>query len=642
MAGTRVDSSTRLHGMIAATAHRRNGWAIWIAATALTLIMAGGWIGRGSPVPQELAADDFWQIGRSAAIAVRDGRSIVRVPTPSPGSEVLVVVSSLARSRGPFPIQLTARPASAASVPDQADDGPRGSPPQAAAVPAEQSDPAPSSRLPALDRVFHMMVRDGDAASSSNYTAIHGMLKGVGRRVQVYVAAEDVEQVSTTSIQDLILTFDDRIYPLTSGRVGPARDVDGDGRFTILLSSWLEHLGGGKYPVDGFVRVADLDTAFRPPFGNECDMMYLSSSLKAGPHLRTVVAHEYMHAALFSQRSSRARRAGHLAMEEEGWLDEALAHLAEDLQGFSTSNIDYRVSAFLTCPELYQLVVDDYYAADLFRSHGSRGSTYLFLRWCADRYGTDLVSRLVQSDLRGAANLEAATGSTFAGLYRRWSLALFLTGLRPAHESSAACGDDFLSINMRAPCEEWELAGPRFTRVAADGIAGGWPALGTSSHFAVVGGSPSGAVEIEVAGPREAEIQVTVVPLGADMPRLDLAVTQVQGSGGEVRLRARVHERNGVPVRLSALAWEPLTPQANPHSTGFRCGRLDMLGVAAAFGTSALPGLGELRSQLIPLPGVLPGSGPLAVKIIGTDEKGRRIAAWAEIDFEPARPAADP
>ena len=92
------------------------------------------------------------------------------------------------------------------------------------------------------------MVRDGDAGSASNYTDIRGVLKGVGQRVQVYVAAEDLEQVSSSSIQDLILTFDDKIYPLTSSRVGPARDVDGDGRFTILLSSWLDHLGGRQVP----------------------------------------------------------------------------------------------------------------------------------------------------------------------------------------------------------------------------------------------------------------------------------------------------------------------------------------------------------------------------------------------------------
>ena len=59
-------------------------------------------------------------------------------------------------------------------------------------------------------------------------------------------------------------------------------------------------------------------------------------------------------------------------------------------------------------------MVDDYYAADLFRSHGNRGSTYLFLRWCADRYGEDLTgARSSNRDARGVANLESATGSTF-------------------------------------------------------------------------------------------------------------------------------------------------------------------------------------------------------------------------------------
>ena len=72
----------------------------------------------------------------------------------------------------------------------------------------------------------------------------------------------------TSLIQELIVTFDDRIHPLLASRVGTACDVDGDGRFTILLSSWLDYLGGGRYPVDGFVRVADLDPAYQRPFSN--------------------------------------------------------------------------------------------------------------------------------------------------------------------------------------------------------------------------------------------------------------------------------------------------------------------------------------------------------------------------------------
>jgi hypothetical protein len=249
---------------------------------------------------------------------------------------------------------------------------------------------------------------------------------------------------------------------------------------------------------------------------------------------------------------------------------------------------------------------------------------------------------LVHSRLRGAANLEAATGSTFAELYRRWSLALFLSGLEPSRDKGGLPDDGFRSVNMRAPCDDWELAGPRFTRVSADGSSDCWPALGTTSHFAVVETSPTGAVEIEVAGPPAAELQVTVLPLGTDLPRLDLVVKKLRGHGGELRLRARIKEQNGVPVRLSALSWEPVTPLANPHAAGFRCGRLDMMGIAAAFGSSALEATGELRSQPIPMPGVSPSNGLVAVKVIGTDEKGRRIAAWAEFDTEPASPDGKP
>ena len=271
-------------------------------------------------------------------------------------------------------------------------------------------------------------------------------------------------------MKDLVATFDDRIVPVAARTVGLASDIDGDGRFTVLLSSWLNRLGNGRHAVDGFVRVTDLDPAFPPPFGNHCDMMYLSTGLRPGPHLRTVLAHEYMHAVVFSRKSRELARAGRIALEEEGWLDEALAHLAEDLHGFSRSNIDYRVSAFLSRPERYQLVVEDYYAADLFRSHGNRGSTYLFLRWCVDQYGPDLLPTLIESRLRGVANLEEATGCSFAELYRRWSVALFLSGLDPAAAEPARGA--YRSVDMRAPIEDWELAGPRATRVLRGGPGG--------------------------------------------------------------------------------------------------------------------------------------------------------------------------
>ncbi len=310
------------------------------------------------------------------------------------------------------------------------------------------------------------MIADGDALSASNYLAVEGRLRAVGHRVQVYVDARDGEAVGPEVLRDLVETFDDRVFPVASTTYGTARDVDGDGRFTVLMSSWLEGLSGGRYAVDGFVRGADLDPNLSSPFSNRCDMMYLNAALKAGPHLRTVLAHEYTHAAIYTAKTFAGPGGERLGGDEEGWLDEGLAHLAEDLHGFSRTNLDYRVSAFLSRPERYRLVVEDYYAADLFRSHGNRGGTYLFLRWCADRFGPGLLPALVRSPTRGMANLEAATGVPFAELYRQWSVALFLSGLEPGR---AAAADGFCSLDVRGPFDDWELAGPRAARVAPGG-----------------------------------------------------------------------------------------------------------------------------------------------------------------------------
>src|SRR5262249_45617224 len=143
---------------------------------------------------------------------------------------------------------------------------------------------------------------------------------------------------------------------------------------------------------------------------------------------RTLLAHEYTHAIVFSEHLEGEYLPQTQRRDEESWLNEGLAHLAEDLHDNGWSNLDYRISAFLSAPERYGLVVPDYYAAGHWRSHGHRGAAYLFLRWCSDRYGGDLARWLIQSNLTGVANLEAATGQPFAELFRQWSAALILSG----------------------------------------------------------------------------------------------------------------------------------------------------------------------------------------------------------------------
>jgi hypothetical protein len=623
----------------------------WAGTAVVSLILSVGWAGTNEPPRSEKPDRTFWKVGKPVPIAVRQGRASFKAPAGSPRSELLVVVSSLAQERGPFSIQLVARSARTPSIPPLAADAfPACAKPGAPdtrpreAIGGERPDPAqclpslreatshdPPRQDPPRERVFHMLVRDGDVYSPSNYVAVPAALRGVGRRIQVYVAREDLDSVRAAAVRDIIDAFDDRIFPVISSRFGPAPDVDGDGRFTVLLSSWLEHLGGGRYAVDGFIRVADLDPTFRPPLGNQCDVIYLSTSLVRGPYLRTVLAHEYMHAVLFGQKGRGPSQAAGPVQEEEGWLDEAIAHLAEDSCGFSTSNIDYRVRAFLARPERYQLVVDDYYAADLFRSHGNRGSTYLFLKWCADRYGPGLLPALVGSRTCGSANLQACTGAAFAELYRGWTLQLAGHPLEHIAAGQAASRDQHPDAESHSRPEDWVRSGPRLTRLAADSVDR-WNALGTTSRYVIVDGSKSEAVEIEVDGPLEARLQVTAVLLGEDRPRLDLSVVKIRGASGEFLLRACIKERHGEPLKLTQLTWEPLSPGPNRRNGEGCMGRLEEAELEKTLGSVTLAASGELTSQPIHLAGASGFEGPLVVKVGGVDSSGRSIWAWAELD----------
>ena len=584
------------------------------------------------PAPASTAARSL--VSTATSVAVDQGRSSIDLPADPQKKPMLVVVSSLATTSGPFPVKLTARPITDPPRPIAVAPRPTFRLPLLDLAPLPPI-PAPTDRLPPATRTFHLMTQSGPATSASSYRAIPSLLRAVGRRVQVYVDAGDSAKVDVATLRDLVTTFDDHVWPKVAERFGPATDIDGDGRFTILLTRWLSRLGDGQTRVDGFVRGADLDRRQVAPFGNQADMMYLNANLTAGPHLRTVLAHEYTHAVTFSRKVLAHDRPGPLdaSTEEEGWLDEALAHMVEDDLGFSRSNLDYRISAFLTQPERYRLVVEDYYSADLFRSHGNRGATYLFLRWCVDRFGPNLIDTLIRSPRRGVANVGAATGSPFAELFRRWTMALYCSGIDPAATDS----ETYRSINLRGELDDWILAGPRATTLRPGDSPHTWTTEGTAAHFVMVEAFSTQSTRIEIEAPPSADLQVTLVALPSGLARPELEIRPTTDPDGSVRVQARFRETSGAPVRLGALAWERLVPVADRHAPGFRHDCLDMLGIASTFGSSLLPARGALRSRPIPLREVRPADGPIVFKAVGIDSQGRRVAAWAIVD-----PASQP
>ncbi len=335
---------------------------------------------------------------------------------------------------------------------------------------------------PPQSRVFHLFVKDQDLGNANQYVAVIGDLRAVGRHCQVYVDRDEpaISELDAT-VADIVRTFDEEVLPWANRHLGHARDVDRDGRFTILLSPWLGKLQAGKVALDGFVRGSDFHLELGSPFSNHCDMLYLNSRLRTGPYLRTLLAHEYTHAVVLCEHGFGRYLAAAAARDEEGWLNEGLAHLVESLHGYSGENLDHRVRAYRACPERYPLVVADYYHAGLWRTAGTRGSAYLFLRWCYEQAGPDLPRRLVQSSLHGIENLEVATQTEFAELFRGWAVA---------------------QMQAEAPrCHELQLAGEQRS----------WSLPGTALLYLHLRTPATAFTEVHVEGPADQPLQVTLL-----------------------------------------------------------------------------------------------------------------------------------
>lgn len=267
-------------------------------------------------------------------------------------------------------------------------------------------------------REFFLHVTDGSLDDPKQYARITADNVACGTRVRVFVDQQLAKgEVSQSRIDELVRMLEDDVVPRVESQFGPLSDVDGDGSLAVVLTPWLSQLQGGRTSIGGMVRSSDFQRGVTPPFGNRSDMLFLNSSLPCDAALRDLLSHEVAHAACISQRLSRGSG---ILRDEEDWLSESLAHLAEP----SWSNLDHRLAAFLDDPSRFPLVVPDYYRAGLWRNPGCRGATFLFTRWSVGQCEPQVVRRLAQSVEHGTRNLERATGRRFEDLFREWSLSI--------------------------------------------------------------------------------------------------------------------------------------------------------------------------------------------------------------------------
>jgi hypothetical protein len=562
------------------------------------------------------------QPGPALPLAVRAGRCEVVLPTEHADAQFYLVIGSLARQGGPFRVRVqteTAAGPEAVALEPVVEDlawakqvhelGERLARARQQRAPVA---PYPAPAVPPSPRVFHLFTRQGSFQEPANYTAVTAEVRAVGRYCQIYVDRDQPDLAALRpTLDDAVRTFDDEIYPKSARQLGSALDVDRDGRFTLLFTSWLGRLQDGKVALGGFVRGSDFYRDLPAPFSNRCDMMYLNPDLRPGPYLRTLLAHEYTHAVIFCEHVLRDYLPGVVAQDEESWLNEGLAHLTEGQYGYSWENLEHRISAFLSCPERYPLVVADYYASGLWRSPGPRGAVYLFLRWCRDRHGPDLPVRLIQSNLAGVSNLEVATQERFAELFRQWSVAL-VTGMSGAWIEEGSSAPPFGRL----------LCGPRVVQVPLAHGEHEVQLAGTAVAYLLLHSPAAGHARVTVTAEAGAALQVSLVRLPRSSARLCLGSRETpDGKGVQLVLTA-----HGRAVELEDAAWERLTPTGNASAdTSYRPETAALQTIHAWFGAPRLRA-GETRtSTVIALPA---GEEPLVWKVRGKDAEGNPVAAW--------------
>ena len=330
----------------------------------------------------------------------------------------------------------------------------------------------------------------------SNSSIVKGVVKAVGTR-SIVVADPDNPAGGYTDADYLSVaaTFDTLVYPLDVANFGTPTDIGGNGRVILLFSTAVNKLtpAGAGFVIGGFFFARDLypKTARSGLPGcagsNEAEMFYLlvpdpngtiNGNRRATVDVTrlnlTTLAHEFQHLINASRRLYITVGA---AANEETWLDEGLAHTAEELLyyrisgynsrrnldlnavgGTTQQNINFSSYMAQNFGRLYDRLrnpeVTSPYATN--DSLSTRGATWSFLRYAAGQQADSAAEAaffrsIVNSTSTGLANLaNVMPGEQLQTFLNDWSVATFTDDFTALLASQLNARYKFPSWNFRS------------------------------------------------------------------------------------------------------------------------------------------------------------------------------------------------
>ena len=439
----------------------------------ITNVSPDGFCVRGSAANAEYALVPFYDTDAAgAAIQVQArGQGVTTVSA----SASLASVAPLMQSRAPQLVPTI--------VPDET---------REARMRAQERREA-ALRVPALRTAMtarRNVVGTGAAAAATTAPSIGTILKlntdatdfcenpdvRVGRVVAVTDKAIIVADTANPSggftneeYRSIGVTFDTLVDPTDRRMFGDPSDIDNNGRVIMFFTRAVNELttANASSVYLGFYYQRDLypktSSAGNCPGSNVGEMFYLlvpdpsgavNGNVRSKSDVVTftlgTVAHEYQH-LINASRRMYVNRYG--SVFEEKWLDEGLAHVAEDLNFWASSgrspraNLDYslfsdartamaydtfmlfnqrRYQQYLGATETQGPVGSSDTDDDLY----TRGAIWSFLRYAADRLGPASEQafwyNLANNNATGLTNLTTALGTDVGPWLRDWAISNYV------------------------------------------------------------------------------------------------------------------------------------------------------------------------------------------------------------------------
>jgi len=336
--------------------------------------------------------------------------------------------------------------------------------------------PVPRRNVPAVGATLQLRVLtpaafngQGNICGTNSYVTTTGQVMVVSQHA---IVVSDVNSPSggftSADFQSIANEFDTMIYPTDSAYFGAPTDEDQNGHIIIYYTPAVNQMtpagvAGTTGYVGGFFFAGDLYPQSAPPAGcyssNQGEIFYLLAPDPSGVYgndfsvsfvrdvTRGTVAHELQHMI-----NSGNRYVKNVPAFEATWLDEGLAHFAEDAVGRAEAGFgDQQKVDFNALTSLPQETQNAFFLQNLARAKdyverpdtagpissstragadlAVRGAAWTLLRYVADWFsGNDpriVTRKLVAGPDTGTVNLPRSAGVPMDTILAHWLVTLY-------------------------------------------------------------------------------------------------------------------------------------------------------------------------------------------------------------------------